>query len=477
MNQSKKTRRIVGTIIFLLIIAGVSFAVYKVLNPSKYIFSQHTLNYIYNESTNKTQVISNTTAIEDKISGSIINEQSNIEGNFYVVLSNRKGLYSVTNDNIKQIAESAISFALSSNNKTVIYIDTDNTLYKYSNNEYTYIASNVLENSIALSPDGETILYIDLETNVLHMINKDKNISVGKDLVGIAVSNKSKQLYVYDKTNSTLYSMLPEKEKKIVGSNIGDKFLLNKDHSQIIFSSESKSYILINGEKSYTVSETTSTTPIIPSAVKPTTNVMINNTVSTYGIHTFGNVFFEDTNSSCTFLNKKFILKRVFDLIDANSIKISNDGSLLTFTIDQKLHYVHINNIKVSTHIADKVMSFAVSDKKDTVYYLNSSNELWEWNINYKKYTHISNDVQSFLMTKDSDVLLLNGSTLNRSNGNKITKIADDVYYISEYINMVYYYVINDSNSSKYNMYGSKETDNFKLILESTVLPLLPATN
>ncbi|MBE3141579.1 MAG: zinc ribbon domain-containing protein, partial [Thermoplasmata archaeon] len=262
---SKKVLIIIGVCVVALI--AIIIAINAFL-PGKYTYPKNTISFLYDSEFEQTSVLVDTKLLSTTIDGSVYSTQNNFDGDVCAVLSSDDTLYYITSSTVQSIADEVGYFALSSQGDAVAYIDSDATLYIYSadDSKKTKVEDEVEDSYVVISPDGKTVAYlIDDDESKLYVYTNGKSTLVGKELAAIAVSNSGKYIYSYREENEALYvSELGGDKNKLAADVDTDYFILNKDHTEIIFTADSKSYISIKGGDKEKIGSSSSLTPLFP---------------------------------------------------------------------------------------------------------------------------------------------------------------------------------------------------------------------
>lgn len=467
------SKKVIGIIVVcLILIIGGSYA-FNTLKPGKYEFQKANISFITIEG-EKSAVIVDTNVLDTKIDGEVSTSQTNFDGTKAIALSSNKTLYYVTTSEVLKIAEDVRHCIFSALGDGVAYIDAGYNLqlYTYSDKQSLLVAKNITKFYIAISPDAKAVTYVD-PRNELFVYKGGQSTLVGKDLKSVAVSNSGKYVYSYSRDNNSLYvSSIGKEKSKIAGDISGDTYLLNRDHSEIIFYSDDSSYISINGKEKQKLSSDY-ILPLVPQK----TSILGENLSDVYTrsypqSSLLDNIFVEDNYALITF-NNKFESNKVMSVYDATeNSQLDKKGDTIFFIAASILYKKPIDSSEESILIANDVDRFVISSDGNYVYYINDDDELWckKGNSDSRK---ISDDVDNFIIT-DKDVLLFltdyknnSGMLYSCSNGKEKNKISDDAYYIQATTTAAYYFSNHSSPAMTYDIYASFGNAKFSLIVEN----------
>lgn len=313
----------------------------------------------------------------------------------------------IKNGKITKVAENIEPVAFSDTGASFVFLNEDEELmlYTVSSGKSEKIAGEIQSTRVAISPDGKSVLYTQYdeedEVTALYLYASGKSTKIAKDgIYPVTLSNGAKKIYAYDSEGESLvlYNAKGEKVGKIGGS-ASKNFVVNQDHTDIIFTDGEKTYISVDGGEKVKLASVNMLYPVLP---KSTTMITTRSygTVYTYGISNFKNIIVRG-GGSLYYLNSKYETEN--KISDASSA-MTADGSTVYYYKNENLYSKNIKKADAEqVKIASKLASnFVISSDGKTVYYINEDDELHS----YKgtKDTKLADDVDYVYISGKNNV-------------------------------------------------------------------------
>ncbi len=334
----------------------------------------------------------------------------------------------IKNGKVTKVGENINPIAFADTGAAFVFTneDGDLMLYTVSSGKSEKIEGEIKSSRVAMSPDGKSVLYTKTDENddgdevtALYLYTGGKSSKIAKDGVyPVTLSNGAKQIYAYDVESESLvlYNAKGEKVGKI-GSSASKSFIVNQDHTDIIFSDGEKTYISVKGDEKKKIASSSDVTPVLPDGVTVTYSRSYG-AVYVYGVSNFKNIIIScyDSDSETDalyYLNSKYELE---NKIGDTSRAVTADGATVYY---KKSGNLYSKNIKKADAEQVKIASntkgnFVISSDGKTVYYISEDDELHS----YKggKDNKIADDVDKVYISGKDNVFFLSD---------------DGVYYVS----------------------------------------------
>jgi hypothetical protein len=386
------------------------------------------------------------------------------------VLDYEGTLYYVSTSEVTTIAEEVQAFEFAVNGDAVAYIDEEGTLqlYTVSDKKKTKVDSDLEINYMAISPDGKALIYVegDRDDYDLYYYYKGKKEKLEGSMYPIAVSNSASYIYAYSEDNDALYLLDTKGNKSKLGADMSGSFVLNKDHSELIFTADGKNYITVKGGEKVKIGSSYGMYPLMVSG-SASTYRYDQYVVITCGLSTFKGSILYNTDGDVYKLNKNLETDRI---VGSASGRININNKTLFYLKNNNLYKISMEEDAESVKLAEDVTSFCVTSDGNIVYYITEDSELRyiKGNKDSKK---IADDVYTMSIS-GKDVLFFltdyakNSGTLYYSKTcSEKKRIADDVAEINVTTTGVFYY--EDDGDDLYNVYSSNGNEKFEKILEN----------
>ncbi|MBQ8799882.1 MAG: zinc ribbon domain-containing protein [Lachnospiraceae bacterium] len=313
-------------------------------------------------------------------------------------------------------------------------------LYYIDKKKNVEVESEVVVNSAVLSPDGETVAYVaeyDATDDFrgFYSIKGKKQEEIGKEKRVFAIADKAK--YVYYMDVDRIYAQKKGKEEEKLASDLSDvTVLLNKDHTELLFNSEGKTYVSVNAGEKIKVSGKRLNSVEYPEAVATGSGTLRTERGSIYvsytGVDTFKEkVMYSSSEDTLVYVKDNFEDEKLAS--DVSSYAISENYDTLVYLDDGELIKVtdfHKGGIKTDLDDDAEARSMYAAGDLKKIYYLNNDGELYCFS--GKKSKKIDEDVTSVRVSEDGTYCyyVVEGEKCCYSkNGAKGKEILDDDDY------------------------------------------------
>jgi ribosomal protein L40E len=369
--------------------------------------------------------------------------------------------YVTTGNNITLVTDESKGAWLSDNGAYIAYIDEDETLYLYqvSNGSRKKIADDINGTYVAMSPNGKSIAYCRYDDEELraYAYIEGKEYDLGKNLIVQVISDGGEYMYALFNKDGDIYggssSLYMVNKKGEKGDKIASALdcidYVNKEHTEIIFYSDGKTYISIKGgEKQKLSSDHLSS---------GTYNKIVRNlSITTGSIYIVDTAHLLPGYYSGQYINAKYENEKIVP-DDARSIKTDGNNTFYYIKSDN-LYRVKSDKNAEREKIASDVAAYAVSQDGKYIYYINTDEELYciKGNADAKK---IAEDVDELRVSKDGAAFFLvdyadhEGELYACINGKDKQKVASEVYRIIVSGDNVYYRINYDEKDETFDVY------------------------
>lgn len=371
-------------------------------------------------------------------------------------------LYVIKGKKLHMIAEDVYDYDISVSGKGISYMtknerDEDDKfttytlkLYNVGNKKTTTISDEVASSSVAIAPDGKSVAYFEgdegeeeyeIEYTLMYSNGKKTEKITSNEVNLIGMSNNGKHIYAIRSNESeedleyTLYSYNTKGEGNKLGkidSEYSYDVSFNKDHTQVMFINEGKTYISTKGKeavKAYS-GELSLITPANAGYSYRT------NPVSNLYNHAY--VAKDDEGNRSVMLIKKNSEKNAKLASKASNVQIDQSGEYLYYLYDgedarvTKISYGEKATEKF-TVLAEDVDGFMATPNGKYIYFL-SDDTLYSTNGKKggKKTIVCSEDVDdAVITTKGALYYIMDGDLYVTTNGKKGKKVLSDVENVS----------------------------------------------
>lgn len=388
--------------------------------------------------------------LKDKIPGNVSDLKNSIDGKYGAFVNSEKTLYAVKGTKFIKVKEDvdSNSVTLAVSGKGLLYaVKNDNAeseLYHYTFGGKSVLVSENASSWI-ISPDGKTAVYTvedDDQKNTYFFNGKKSEKISSSDVSLVAMSNGGKYIYAImhdDDSKINLYNITKKGEKSKIASNVGlSGFTMNLDHTQVLFTSDGKTYISTNAKEAVKISS--KSVDLVSLDYFPVEDNDITAPVKNLYNHVY-------TDGDGVWLIKKNVDKSVKLVSKTSNLQLDSTASYLYYMYDGKeLRVIKISDgekasDKAVTLVDDSVERYVVTSNRSLVYYI-LDKELHSVNgKNGKKDRRISkDDVESVLAISGKDVVYykMDDAIYACSNGKSGTKVLSDAQFVFSYGKIVY---------------------------------------
>lgn len=359
---------------------------------------------------------------------------------------------------------------------------SDNKIYTMVSQDAIEVFSDATKNETYIfnsKTDGETMTYTTIPTASLSLATESFIISkggspelMGKDIVLVGASEDGKYFYYIDYKDGVVGALYAKQGKKSLklSESIMSYVRFNLDMSEIMFSSDGKTYVCIEGKETKLISDTLLKDIIIPKkCIVNKTNVG----PILYGIDSFENKVVICEDNSLRLIGDHYETKEISSTADNNFTAISDEGNDLLYST------ANLSIIKVSDLLGEFSQSICIehwgktvaSDDLTQIYYTNGS-----------KLYYVTGKGTSNLIAEGITDLCLNSSgdtafflkdmkdgvgTLYYSIQGKNAEPVEGGGSVEKLYEWGYGIAYREKVGEDYNIYYNTEGTEFKLILEN----------
>lgn len=427
--------------------------------------------------------------------------KTSLDGTVSLRLFNKHTLILINEEGIEEISQGVgYGDVLSANGNKVTYVEENGELFLYDckNMSVKKIADDVdgTNNKIKISPNGECVAYVDKE-NKLFVYFNEEIYEIGEKLLPIGLPDSAKYIYCYSTEDEGIYVKYLDGSSRKLGTNSGETFYFNREHTQLQFSVNGNWYVSDDGNEKIKLFEgcqygnviLTSRTGYIYDELYIPMVALYNSTgasANTLSIYTRGIDNFKDeyyfSRSNKEVSTVRFDIYFVDEewnstLLEEDVLagfKVDKDGKGVSYIKNNGLYKIKDKNYQNPLEIANDVVNFVMSSDGKCFYYIDSENTLWFKN-DKKKEKKIAENVTELHITHDDYALFLVEDNILYSSyrGKKKKRIAEDVFKISVGPMYAEYYIesekVGDESDSwelyKSDVYIANKKDKFSLVI------------
>lgn len=368
------------------------------------------------------------------------------------------------------------SIVVSNDGSTVAYLSEvkngNGTLYLYDtkSKKAKEVTDDARTGTIVLSPNGKTVAFVgdydgDDDFKGYYSVNGKKPVEVGKEKRVFAIADKA--AYVYYKDGDRIYVQKGKKDGEKLATDISSfRAFFNADMSQIMFTSDGKTYISEKAKEKVKVSGEVAYSMVLPQDHVVGSYNAANGTISLTGLKSFA--------KQLVYMgNDVYYVKPNFESVKVASgvsqCALSKNGKTL-LVLGNKKDVIEITDFAKGGKKKDltgdgDVEEFATDLSCKKIYVVNEDDELLLVKSN-KKTKKISDDVTSYAISKDGSTcyFVVEGETLYFSkNGGKKTKVKEaDRISCVHFVEVVEAVVRDDDTTIYYTLNGKKMKEVFK---------------
>ena len=364
-------------------------------------------------------------------------------------------LFAVRNNKVIRITNNvSSSFKISSDGSSVIFKDREGALKL---NSISSQSDNTIYSSAdeyCISPDGKTAVFSAYDeaglSLSLYCYRKGSVSEIGTGLIPIGTENDAKTVYACDTDFKTLYSVSSDGKEKNKISDISDaNICFNSDLTQMIFSSDSGTYICFSGSVRKPIYPFTDAYPVFYEGCSP---IITNEKhgVKIYPTDDFTDMYYYLTEQkTLSYIDSNCARNDISD--DVTNVKVSYDLKHFYFTDSSKSLYM-IKNKKDPICIKNEISDFEISANGKFYSFTNSSGGT-EFAKGEKTFFTAEN-VKFKAITDSSKILYMSADNQNQlfeiSKTGKTKQISDSVSSIlfDKISGCAVYFENNDKNET-----------------------------
>lgn len=394
-------------------------------------------------------VVVGKTVLKDKIDADDYDDyDSSIDGKISVILTSDDQLYAVNGTKLQKVADDVLKYELSVTGNGVAYLteegDDGYTLYLYniSSKKTTTISDEVSMRTVAISPDGKSVAYYEEndegEDVLMYSTGKDPVKVTNSEVTLYGIANSGKYIYasrINDQDEEHLYSFNTKGESTKLGAIDSSSIRFNKDHTQVMFFNDSKTYIATNGKEATKAASGRLTLIVAPNAAS-----FYDSNATTYPVSSlFDHVYsVTDNDTTSVWMIKKNADKSVKLVSKASSIRLDESAEYLYYIYNNdELRVVKISDGEKAsdkyTKLAEDVEGYLVTSDRKYVYYV-SDDSIYSVNgKNGGRSTTVCADGAESWAMNGKDVLyyVVDDALYATSNGKKGSKVLGDISYVT----------------------------------------------
>lgn len=330
-------------------------------------------------------------------------------------------LYVVNGKKIQKVAEDVCDYEISVTGKGIAYMtrnergedDLTTTytlkLYNVGNKKSSTVSDEVASSTIAIAPNGKSVTYFEadegdeegeIEYTLMYSNGKKSQKVTSNEVSLVGMSNNGKQIYAIreseseEKTEYNLYSYNTKGDSNKLGkvdSRYSYDFTFNKDHTQIMYVSESKTFISTKGKE---------------------------------GVKAFNGELSLVTPVGAGYSYRTEPVSNLYGQVYTGS---DSDGNRTVWIINKK----YDKNEK----LASKATSVQMDENAEYLYYLYDKDELRVTKVSYgdkatEKYTVLAEDVDGYMPTPNAEYVYFTSDdtlySVNGKKGGKKTTVCSD---------------------------------------------------
>lgn len=348
-------------------------------------------------------------------------------------------------------------------------------LYDVNKKKNTEIAEEVCVDSAVLSPNGKTVAYIaDYEVNDdgetefkgYYSVNGKDPEELGKEKRIFAISDKAK--YIYYSDAGRLYVHVKKDDVKLANEVSYVNVMLNKDYSEMMFTSEGKTYVTVKGGEKQKVSGSALSSIMLNEDAAGAYYSVSTQEGSIYvtnvGVDTLKeNLFYSSNEYQVVYVMKNFETEKIASDVYRSDCVLSDDGKSMV--------YLDGDNVMKVTKFAkggekEKIEKISDADeifangKLDMIYVLDTKGDLHF--VKKDKDVDVAEDVTEATFSGDGKYFYYvedNDTLFYTTNGKKTKKIASakgDELDVVNYCGNVFVGDYDDDEVTLYRLKGKK---------------------
>lgn len=472
----------------VLVLAVILLVVFLSQNTSqaesKFMFADTTLWTAVNASETEATLVVDTEVVGEPLDVHFPYPYSgtcSLDATVQILHDPDRGAYVVTKDGYSYLGETDY-YAVAISGKGIVYRDEADKLYLQTvplQEEPLLLCEKA--GRFAISPDGQTVAYVkeEAEESVLYVYHEGTHTKIASDLRAVAISDDGQ--YIYCSSISGMAFYLADLSGNVTELAAGpwSFFVLNQDHTQLIYCGDGDWYVVDHGEK-IKISDLKESTVISAEVYMVTpygaaAKDVVYGSVITYGVENLaGNYYINTPHGELCYVDENWEAHAIAGLLTAmTTYGLSRDGSTLCYVEENTLYQVKNGDAEHKEQLAQNVIDYAVTSDGKAVYYLDDQNALW-YQEGTGKAEKIANSVQRLHITHDNYLLFLTtpfgepGDLYAVKNGSDPKQIADRVEYVVIASNATYYLQVTEEGDYTHDLYGTKKGTNFRFVTKDS---------
>lgn len=270
--------------------------------------------------------------------------RNSLDGNTAAFLTDQKELYVVKGSHLKKVADDVVYYELGADGKGLAYALKNGeqfslTLYNIEDPEATLLTDEMCSLDFSVSPDGRSAAYYveGKDNEILTYSDGSKTVTVTydpSDLVGL--SNNGKYIYAISRDSGgemRLYSYNTRGQRHKLGVVTTTSIKFNRDHTQIMFYNNGKTYISVKGKEAVKASANALYLVTAPNSRSASDNNAITYPVPSLFDHVY--TCSDGVHTSAWLIQKN---------PEKNELLVSNVSSCTLDTSAQYLYYIYDND-------------------------------------------------------------------------------------------------------------------------------------
>lgn len=408
-----------------------------------------------------------------------------LDGKYGFIQTEDSTLYYVTTGEKRKVADDISEPRMADSGAAVLYLtdvsDGSGTLNIYDawGQKPRKIADDVKSESFVISPDGQTVAYAanweDDDFDTYMVFGSGAPVKQDGKLMPRAISNGGNYFYFNKGENlDAFYVKSGDTETKLASTKVYF-FRLNADYSQIMFETDSKTYLSINGAEKAKIANGSLRAPLVTSKGQ----YVYNQNYVTHGISSFLNTLV-GIDEDVYYIQSNLDTNKISRV---NSANYSSDGmfgmvcddmrTLIYMDSSENLITVDASNPNAEKkQLAKSIKRYQASSDGRIVYYINDDDELMYVYGSGGDPVKIADDVTHIAMMPGGYRIYFLADYSNGSgilyfsdNGGQKTKVdkGGEVSGIKA-TNLSIYYQIRTDDQGDFELYRSSGGENFTQI-------------
>jgi hypothetical protein len=235
---------------------------------------------------------------------------------------------------------------------------------------------SLYESRIAISPDGKTVGFVenDGDEDFGMIFTNNRLTELGKGFMPVGVADGAKYIYYVRMSTDWEFALWVQRGLKedtrirLTGDlDFWRDIFFNRDMSQIIYSSSSRSAISDRGR------EPINLTGHVSYLITPYNTAMSGHVL---GVQNFKNTFYQNTEGAIFHISNKFETRRVQG--SADQVYLASDSKTLIFSRNNRIERIDGTkpNAEAVRLVDGNVRGFVATAKGDAVFFINSERDI-----------------------------------------------------------------------------------------------------